>query len=111
MNEYRSAQPRAFLKNESGASAIEYALIAALLSVTVILSVGGVGNSANGKFDDMDHALQANAGANSDGTGAGSNESPATGSPDGGNGDQTNDNANDGGGDKKKKTRKKKKKN
>ena len=39
-----------FLKNKSGATAIEYGLIAALIAVAVIGGVGALGNSANETF-------------------------------------------------------------
>lgn len=40
-----------FLKNEDGATAIEYGLIAALIGVAIIVAVGGVGDSLNATFD------------------------------------------------------------
>jgi pilus assembly protein Flp/PilA len=39
-----------FLKNESGATAIEYGLIAALIAVVLISAIGALGNSLNGVF-------------------------------------------------------------
>lgn len=39
-----------FLKNEDGATAIEYGLIAALIGVAIILTVTAVGDSLNGTF-------------------------------------------------------------
>jgi pilus assembly protein Flp/PilA len=39
-----------FLKNESGATAIEYGLIAALIGVAIITVVGTVGTSLNVTF-------------------------------------------------------------
>ena len=39
-----------FLKNKSGATAIEYGLIAALIAVAVIGGVSAVGGSANQTF-------------------------------------------------------------
>ena len=41
----------AFLKDESGATAIEYGLIAAGISVVIIASVNAIGSSLNAKFD------------------------------------------------------------
>lgn len=41
----------AFLKDESGATAIEYGLIAAGISVVIITAVNTVGQSLNAKFD------------------------------------------------------------
>ena len=39
-----------FLKNESGATAIEYGLIAALISVVIIGAVTTIGTKLNGTF-------------------------------------------------------------
>ncbi|HEU4660239.1 MAG TPA: Flp family type IVb pilin [Pseudolabrys sp.] len=51
-----------FLKNESGATAIEYGLIAAGISVAIILVVGQLGSSLNTTFGKVKNAI--------DGTGA-----------------------------------------
>ena len=40
----------AFLKDESGATAIEYCLIALGISVAIILAVNGIGTGLNEKF-------------------------------------------------------------
>ena len=40
----------AFLKNESGATAIEYGLIAAGISVVIIGTVNAIGSTLNTKF-------------------------------------------------------------
>jgi pilus assembly protein Flp/PilA len=48
----------AFLKNESGATAIEYGLIAAGISVVIIASVTAIGTSLNGKFDSISTQLK-----------------------------------------------------
>ena len=48
----------AFLKDESGATAIEYGLIAAGISVVIIVSVNAVGSSLNAKFDYIANALK-----------------------------------------------------
>lgn len=40
----------AFLKDESGATAIEYGLIAAGISVVIIATVNAIGSSLNSKF-------------------------------------------------------------
>ncbi len=42
-----------FLKDESGATAIEYGLIAGLIAVSVIVGAGSVGNSVNETFDSL----------------------------------------------------------
>ncbi len=40
-----------FLKNEDGATAIEYGLIAALIGVAIIIAVTAVGENLSGTFD------------------------------------------------------------
>ena len=40
-----------FLKDESGATAIEYGLIAALIAVVLVASLGAVGGALSGAFD------------------------------------------------------------
>jgi len=40
----------AFLKNESGATAIEYCLIALGISIVIIVAVNGIGTGLNEKF-------------------------------------------------------------
>ena len=40
-----------FFKNESGATAIEYGLIAALIAVTIINAVTALGDNASTTFD------------------------------------------------------------
>jgi len=42
-----------FLKDESGATAIEYGLIAALISVAIITGATTVGSTLNSKFDSI----------------------------------------------------------
>jgi pilus assembly protein Flp/PilA len=39
-----------FLKDESGATAIEYCLIAAGISIVIVAAVNGIGTSLNGTF-------------------------------------------------------------
>ncbi|MEQ8268511.1 MAG: Flp family type IVb pilin [Parvibaculum sp.] len=48
---------KSFVKNESGATAIEYGLIAAGISVVIITAVGLIGTRIEGKFDDIAAAL------------------------------------------------------
>jgi pilus assembly protein Flp/PilA len=48
-----------FLKNEDGATAIEYGLIAALIGVAIILAVTAVGTSLNGTFGAISTKLNA----------------------------------------------------
>ena len=47
-----------FIRNESGATAIEYGLIAAGISVAIITVVGSVGTSLNTTFTSVKNALQ-----------------------------------------------------
>ncbi|MGD9981587.1 MAG: Flp family type IVb pilin [Hyphomonadaceae bacterium] len=42
-----------FLKNEDGATAIEYGLIAALIGVAIIAAVTAVGSGLQGTFNDV----------------------------------------------------------
>jgi pilus assembly protein Flp/PilA len=46
-----------FLKNESGATAIEYGLIAALISVVIIGALQALGGNLNTKFGTVSNAL------------------------------------------------------
>jgi pilus assembly protein Flp/PilA len=48
----------AFLKNESGATAIEYGLIAAGISVAIIAVVQGVGTNLKTTFGSVQTALK-----------------------------------------------------
>ncbi|MEH6694029.1 MAG: Flp family type IVb pilin [Hyphomonas sp.] len=48
-----------FLKDESGATAIEYGLIAALIAVAIIGGVTALGNSANATFNAVSGELDA----------------------------------------------------
>ena len=47
-----------FAKDETGATAIEYGLIAACISVAIIAVVQGVGTSLKGTFTKVDTALK-----------------------------------------------------
>jgi pilus assembly protein Flp/PilA len=47
-----------FIKNESGATAIEYGLIAAGISVAIIAVVQGVGSKLNTTFTSVQTALK-----------------------------------------------------
>ncbi len=42
-----------FVKDESGATAIEYGLIAALISVGIITAAGSLGNNIATKFEEV----------------------------------------------------------
>jgi len=39
-----------FLADQSGATAIEYAIIAGFLSIVIVVAVNGIGTTLNGKF-------------------------------------------------------------
>ena len=47
-----------FAKDESGATAIEYGLIAALIAVVIIVAVTNVGTSLQGIFNTVDTKLK-----------------------------------------------------
>jgi pilus assembly protein Flp/PilA len=47
----------AFLKNERGATAIEYGLIAAGISIAIIAVVNGLGTTLNEKFSSISTQL------------------------------------------------------
>jgi pilus assembly protein Flp/PilA len=49
-----------FAKDESGATAIEYGLIAALISVVIIVALTSVGTSLNKTFTSVNSALSSN---------------------------------------------------
>jgi pilus assembly protein Flp/PilA len=51
------------LKNKSGATAIEYGLIAALIAVAVIGGVSSLGTQANNTFEDVAGAMEDRAAA------------------------------------------------
>ncbi|MEM7299452.1 MAG: Flp family type IVb pilin [Pseudomonadota bacterium] len=46
-----------FLKDESGATAIEYGLIAALISITIITAATNIGGDIKSKFESVDTSL------------------------------------------------------
>ena len=48
---------RSFLRNESGATAIEYGLIAAGISVAIIVTVQTLGTNLNGTFANISSKL------------------------------------------------------
>ena len=45
------------IKNEKGATAIEYGLIAALIAVAAIAAMQGVGNKLNTTFNNVSNSL------------------------------------------------------
>ncbi|MDB5544736.1 MAG: Flp/Fap pilin component [Hyphomicrobiales bacterium] len=46
-----------FLKDQSGATAIEYGLIAGLIAVVIITSVTAIGTKLNSKFTTISNSL------------------------------------------------------
>ena len=47
-----------FLHDESGATAIEYALIAIGISIVIVAAVTGIGSSLNGRFAAVSSSLK-----------------------------------------------------
>jgi pilus assembly protein Flp/PilA len=47
-----------FVKDQSGATAIEYGLIAAGISLAIIAAVNGLGTSLSGKFTSINASLK-----------------------------------------------------
>jgi pilus assembly protein Flp/PilA len=47
-----------FLSNQSGATAIEYCLIAAGLSIVILAAVNGIGTTLNTKFSSVNSSLK-----------------------------------------------------
>ena len=47
-----------FVKDESGATAIEYCLIAAGISIAIITAVDGLGTTLSGKFSTINNSLK-----------------------------------------------------
>ena len=47
-----------FLRDESGATAIEYCLIAVGLSIVIIAAVDGIGTALNAKFTSINTSLK-----------------------------------------------------
>ena len=47
-----------FAKNESGATAIEYGLIAALIAAVVVTAVTTIGTKLNGTFTNVGNAIK-----------------------------------------------------
>jgi pilus assembly protein Flp/PilA len=46
-------QVRSFCKSESGATSIEYALIAAGVSIVIVVAVNAIGTSVKGSFESV----------------------------------------------------------
>jgi pilus assembly protein Flp/PilA len=47
-----------FLKDQSGATAIEYAIIAGGISILIVAAVNGMGTTLSGKFTSVNNSLQ-----------------------------------------------------
>ena len=47
-----------FLADRSGATAIEYCLIAAGLSIVIVVAVNGIGSTMSGKFTSINASLK-----------------------------------------------------
>jgi pilus assembly protein Flp/PilA len=47
-----------FLKDRSGATAIEYAIIAGGLSIVIVAAVNGIGSTLSGKFTSINDSLK-----------------------------------------------------
>jgi pilus assembly protein Flp/PilA len=50
---------RRFLKSEDGPTAVEYAVMLALIVIVCLVSITAIGNNANQTFDSVAQALQA----------------------------------------------------
>ena len=48
----------AFVKDQAGATAIEYGLIAAGISIAIIVAVNGLGSTLNGVFSSVNTQLR-----------------------------------------------------
>ena len=86
-----------FLKDESGATAIEYSLMIALVAVVVISALDVAGDALAGVFQtvslELDQAAGGAGAAGSGGEGTGTGGSQAGGSGAGGTGDDLSDNS------------------
>ena len=47
-----------FVKDESGATAIEYGLIAALIALAIMVGAGNLGNALNNQFEFITNELK-----------------------------------------------------
>ena len=50
---------KSFIQNESGATAIEYGLIAALIAVAAIIAMGSLGNKLGSTFNNVANKMNA----------------------------------------------------
>jgi len=47
-----------FLADQSGATAIEYCLIASGISIVIVVIVNGIGTTLSGRFDSINNSLK-----------------------------------------------------
>jgi len=47
-----------FLKDQAGATAIEYAIIAGGISIVIVAAVNGIGSTLSGKFTSVNASLK-----------------------------------------------------
>ena len=52
-------QFKMFMKDEEGASAVEYGLLVALIAAVIILTVQGLGQTLDGVFSGVDSTISA----------------------------------------------------
>lgn len=48
---------KTFLKSEDGPTAVEYAVMLALIVIVCLTAIGAIGTNANSKFEDVRDAL------------------------------------------------------
>ena len=48
----------AFINDETGATAVEYSIIAGFISIVIMVSVGNLGSTLNGTYNIILNALQ-----------------------------------------------------
>lgn len=65
-----------FIRDDKGASALEYGLLAALIAAVITVSVGALGTTMDTKFKEITAALGGAGGAASSSTSSGSNTDP-----------------------------------
>ena len=59
MIDFARIQLRALVKNEDGATAIEYALIAGLIAIAIVAAVTGVGTALKSNFNTISSSVAA----------------------------------------------------
>jgi pilus assembly protein Flp/PilA len=69
MGERSMSMFRRFVKDDSGATAIEYGLIAALVSVAIIAALTTLGDNLSATFDSVSEQLSGAGGGGGGGTG------------------------------------------